>query len=274
MIPPGQKKPKFWLISYRSKGARQLRDIMRIRRRTCTHLKSSTGRNVDLNGLSKAEKAKQLRYKKAVLDEFNLESIQTELCEIAEACDDIRYVCEGDEGTLISALDGDEEEAFELRMMFSELSAECERLQGCLSEAFIDGTFNDFLAGVSDGSGLRMVGYDSVEEDYYGLTSFEGQKGCAEAQKRLERLTKERLIQAGNQAFRIMICFLNVRYKYDYLRAAFDVIKGKNTALLDMVRDIEKLYDKFSGDDYPANVEAEKELDKVIEAIPERMWVE
>ena len=224
--------------------------------------------------MTRQEKARQLRYKKAILDEFNLESIQTELWEITEECDNIRWVEDGDERTLIDALDGDEEEAFEFRMMFSELSAECEHLYNILSEEYINECFDDFLAGVSDGSGMRMIGYDTYEEDYYGLTSFEGQKGCIEAQKRLERLTKKEIIAAGNQAFRVLMCFLNIRYKYDYLKAAFDVIKGKNKALLDMVRQIEKLYDTAMSDDYPANREAEKELDKIISALPQKMWVE
>lgn len=239
-----------------------------------THLKSSTRRNVDLNGQSKAEKARNLRYKKAILEDFNFEAIQTELSEISEECDEIRWVENGDEAKLIAALDGDEEEAFEFRMMFSELSSECERLNDLLDENYISEHFDDFLAGISDGSGLRMVGYDDYEEDYYGLTSFEGSAGCREAQKRLERLTKKELIEGASQTFRILICFLNFRYKFDYLKAAFDVLKGKNTSMLDMVRQIEKLYDTAMSDDYPANCEAEKELDKVIGAMPERMWCE
>ena len=46
----------------------------------------------DLRGgkglMTAQEKAKQLRYKKAVLAEFNLEAIQTELYDISEECDE------------------------------------------------------------------------------------------------------------------------------------------------------------------------------------------
>lgn len=224
--------------------------------------------------LSRAQKARNLRYKKAVLDGLNLEAIQTEFYEISEECDNIRWVADGDEGTLIAAMDGDEEEAFEFRMMFSELSTECEMLQDLLSGEYVFEHFDDFLAGAADGSGMRMLGYDDYEEDYYTLTSFDGNAGCKEAKRRLERLTKKELIEGASQTFRILMCFLNVRYKFDYLKAAFDVLKGENTSLLDMVRQIEKLYDTAMSDDYPANREAEKELDKVIGAMPERMWVE
>lgn len=226
--------------------------------------------------MTRQEKARQLRYKKAVLDEFNLESIQTELWEITEECDNIRWVEDGDERTLIDALDGDEEEAFEFRMMFSELSAECEHLHNILSEEYINEYFDDFLAGVSDGSGMRMIGYDTYEEDYYGLTSFEGQKGCAEAQKRLERLTKKEIIAAGNQTFRLLICFLNVRYKYDYLKASFDILKGKNTAFLDVIRQIEKAYDDVSkcDDCYVYADKMNKEFDNLVSSLPDWVWIE
>lgn len=222
------------------------------------------------------EKAKQLRYKKAVLAEFNLEAIQTELYDISEECDEIRWIANGDEGALIDALDGDEDEAFEFRMAFSELSTECEHLYSILRDEYICDCFDDFIAGVSDGSGMRLIGYDSYEEDYYGLTSYEGRLGCQEAQKRLERLTKKELITAGNQTFRLLICFLNVRYKYDYLKASFDILKGKNTAFLDVIRQIEKAYDDVSKcDDY--SVYADKmnnEFDNLVSALPDWVWIE
>lgn len=222
------------------------------------------------------EKAKQLRYKKAVLAGFNLEAIQTELYDISEECDEIRWIANGDEGALIDALDGDEDEAFEFRMAFSELSAECEHLYNILRDEYICDCFDDFLAGVSDGSGMRLIGYDSYDEDYYGLTSYEGRLGCQEAQKRLERLTKKELITAGNQTFRLLICFLNVRYKYDYLKASFDILKGKNTAFLDVIRQIEKAYDDVSKCDdwYVYADKMNKEFDNLVSSLPDWVWIE
>ncbi|MCI5751566.1 MAG: hypothetical protein MR038_03680 [Oscillospiraceae bacterium] len=103
--------------------------------------------------MTKQEKAKQLRYKKAILAEFNLESICTELEEISYNCEEIRWVIDGEEGTLIAALDGDDEEAFEFRMGFSELDSECEELYDLLHEEYVTEYFDNFLTGISDGSG-------------------------------------------------------------------------------------------------------------------------
>lgn len=219
--------------------------------------------------ITKQEKAKNLRWKKAILAEFNLDSIQEELYNISCECDEVRWIVNGEEAALIDALDGDEEEAFELRIAFSDLSGECDQLNDLLRNEYICEFFDDFLSGISEGSGMRMVGYDSYEEDYYELTSYEGRNGCQEAKKRLERLTKAELLSAANQVFRVIVCFLNIRYKYDYLKASFDVLKGENTAFLDIIRQIEKEY-QDACDDW----NAVRKFDSLVSALPDRVWVE
>lgn len=77
---------------------------------------------------TKRIKAHNLRYKKAIAKDINLEQIQEDLSEIMEACDDVRYYFEEDDDTLINALDGNEDEAFEFKMMFANLSVECESM--------------------------------------------------------------------------------------------------------------------------------------------------
>ena len=51
------------------------------------------------------DKARNLRYKKAALARFNIDTIQEELSEISENCDNVRYFIEDDEETLLAALD-------------------------------------------------------------------------------------------------------------------------------------------------------------------------
>lgn len=228
--------------------------------------------------MTKAEKAKELRYKKAILAEFNLESICTELDEISYNCEEIRWVIDGEEGTLIAALDGDDEEAFEFRMGFSELDAECEELYELLHGEYVTEYFDNFLTGISDGSGMRLVGYDDYEADYYGLIGYDETLAIKEAKKRIERLTKQQIISAANQAFRVLMCFLNIRYRYDYLKASFDVLKGENTSFLDSIRQIEKEYDDImthgAEDTYSGREDRERHFDMLTAALPDRVWVE
>ena len=221
----------------------------------------------------KKAKARNLRYKKAILSDLNFESIKEELYEISEKCDEVRWIANGDEATLISALDGDEEEAFEFRLAFSDLSIECERLFDLLNEEYICEYFDDFLTGISNGSTMRLIGYDDYEEDYFKLTAYEETLSSRESQKRIERLTKKELISAANQVFRVLICFFNVRYKFDYLEASFDVLKGENTAFLDVIRQIEKEYEELINSDWDQTKKCER-FDALVSALPDRIWAE
>lgn len=78
---------------------------------------------------TKRRKARELRFRKPIVKNINLETIQQELWDIIEACDEVRYYFDEDDDTLINALDGNEDEAHEFKMMFADLSAECERMQ-------------------------------------------------------------------------------------------------------------------------------------------------
>ena len=77
----------------------------------------------------KREKAKALRYKKPIAKNLNLEYIQQDLWDIQEECEEIRWYTDSEDGedSLINALDGNEDEAYEFKMEFADLCAECER---------------------------------------------------------------------------------------------------------------------------------------------------
>lgn len=223
--------------------------------------------------MTKAERSKELRYKKGIAEGFNLEGMISELYDICEACADIRYIMDGDEDALIDALDGDEEDAYEFRMMFSELDAECERLHTMLSEEYVTEHFDDFFCRVVDGA-VRRLGFDAYEEDYYALSSFESRLAKEESGKRLMRLNKADILQAAEQCFGIATAFLNIRYKFDYLKATFDILKGENASYLQMVKDIESAYEKAAEDSFYDWSGAVKEFDKLVEAMPNRAWLE
>lgn len=72
---------------------------------------------------TKRWKAKQLRYKKPIVRDLNLDKIQEDLWNIMEECENIRWYTDSDDGndSLINALDGDEDEAYEFKMAFAEL---------------------------------------------------------------------------------------------------------------------------------------------------------
>ena len=87
----------------------------------------------------KREKAKALRYKKPIAKNLNLEYIQQDLWDIQEECEEIRWYTDSEDGedSLINALDGNEDEAYEFKMEFADLCAECERMFIDLKEEWV-----------------------------------------------------------------------------------------------------------------------------------------
>lgn len=63
---------------------------------------------------TKRLKAKNLRFKKPICRDLNLEAIKNDLYDIMCECEDIRWYTDSEDGedTLINALAGDEDEAY------------------------------------------------------------------------------------------------------------------------------------------------------------------
>lgn len=221
----------------------------------------------------KQDRAKQLRYKKSVAEGFNIEGIRSDLYEIQEACDNIRYCFEGDEAALIDALDGDEDEAYELRMLFSDLAAEADTLDSIIHSGDYVECFDDFFAAVAHGS-IQIIGFDSYEEDYYKMTSFEQQWGSEEAKNRIMRMKKQEIIAAARQCFGIAAAILNIRYKYDYLSASFDILKSENASYLQVIKNIEDAYNNADKDKWGLYEESVKVFERLVDALPARAWLE
>lgn len=228
----------------------------------------------DPNEMYKAKAtAQRLRYKKSIAKGFNLYDIQNELSELCEECGNIRWCVDGNEDELIEALDGDEEEAFEFRLLFSELSAEAEELYTRLDETYITEYFDTFFAAVAHGC-VKLIGFDTFEDDYFSMASYEQENGKEEAEKRLMRLTKQELIKCARQCFGIATAILNVRYKADYLKASMDVLQSKNHAYLEAIKSIEQLYEEADNVNWHSWEKSVRRFDETADAMPARVWLE
>ena len=100
---------------------------------------------------TKKQKARNLRYRKPIVKDLNLDRIQEDLWEIQEACEEVRWYTDSEDGSdsLINALAGDEDEAYEFRMAFADLCAECERMRGDLQEEWVPECFDIFFVAVN-----------------------------------------------------------------------------------------------------------------------------
>lgn len=228
---------------------------------------------------TKRYKAKQLRYKKPIVKDLNLWTIKQELWDIQEACEDVRWYSDTDEDTLINALDGDEEEAYEFKMMFADLCAECERMRNDMEEEWIPDCFNRFFVAAGAGESFGgLLGYDSYEQDYFGL-SCEETWDEDESKKVLKRMTKDELIAASRQCFRVYQSFIALRNRYDCLKASMDILRDQNTGYLQMVKRIEDVYEKADKETEGfrwtfARMPALDELNRILKNMPQEAWIQ
>ena len=226
---------------------------------------------------TKRKKASQLRYKKPIVKNLNLDSIREELWDIQEECENVHWYFDTDEDTLINALDGDEDEAYEFKMMFADLCAECEWMSGDLEEEWIPDCFDRFFVAVGAGGDFGgLLGYDTYEQDYFGLTCEEAWAED-ESKKVLKRMTKDELIEAATQCFRVYQSFIGLRHRYDCLKAAMDILRDQNTGYLQMVKQIEDVYERAekasSGFRYLFGKEV-NELNRILENMPQEAWIQ
>ncbi len=222
----------------------------------------------------KAEKAAMLRYKRPALASMSYNAICDELYEIQEACTDVQwYMQQGDE-TLLNALGDDEEAEFEFRMAFADLNGKAEDLLSALSEWEIQEDFDDCTVALI-GNRYDMVGFDGYQEDYYSLVGYDTELAQTEAGKRLMRHTKAEMISIMGQSVGALVAFLDLRQQYDYLKAAIDVLRDENTSVLKLIKEIDEAYDaaEEKGFCYTWYPEV-KRFDKLLDALPDRMWLE
>ena len=110
----------------------------------------------------------------------------------------------------------------------------------CWGEDF-ERLFNDCTVALI-GNRYDVIGYDTIEEDYYGLTNYEMELATTEAGKRLMRKTKVEIISTIGQCFGILMAFLDLRQQYDYLKATFDILRDENTSMLQTIKEIDAAY--------------------------------
>lgn len=219
----------------------------------------------------KEEKVKKICYKKALVNGMNYDSIVNELYDIMNECDEISYYDNVEFEELADIL-GDDELAYEFKMMFGTLSADCDRLSNDLQDYDIPQYFDDFFVAVRGGSFNGLGYYDEENGDYYGLDIFESELAVSERQKRIERLTKSEIIYTATKCFRIFMSFVGVKNRYQDLKTAIDILKDKHSGLLQAIKEINELYEKSSEENFWG--EYTKKFDKVLNSLPYDIWVQ
>lgn len=223
----------------------------------------------------KRRKAKELRYKKPIAKDLNLETIRETLWDIQSECYDVTWFFESDNDSLLSSLIGDDDEAYEFKMMFGDLSAEVDQMIEDLNLIWIPECYDLLFvaAGASDKFG-GLLGYDSYEGDYFPID-------CSaawaedEAKKKLMGLKKEELIAAMRQCFNIHSAYIGLSYRYDCLKASMDVLRESNSSYLKQISTINELYEESVNTNisYWDREENARKWDAATLNMPQEAWI-
>ncbi|WP_343087966.1 hypothetical protein [Roseburia faecis] len=223
---------------------------------------------------TKKIKAQNLRYKKPIAKNLNLDAITQDLWNMQEVCEEIRWYTDSEDGgdSLINALSGDEDEAYEFKMAFADLCAECERMLEDLQEEWVPECFDIFFVAVGAGD---LLGWDSYEGDYFGISSYESNLAEKDSKGKLKRMTKDELIDASRQCFIVYQAYIGLRNRYDSLKASIDILRDQNTGVLQTVKEIEKLYDaaQEKQGNYAEYSKEWEEFDRYADALPQEAWI-
>ena len=189
------------------------------------------------------EKARNLRYKKAISANLNSQAILDDLEKWSNDCQAIEaslYQIDLDE-----VFGGDDESAEEFRMAFGMLSGDINELYDSLNydhEYFMD-WFDELFPAIKASGFGGYLGYDSYEQDYYPLEWWESEYAESESRKKMLRLTKHQILDRVGKALAIIANYISIKYRYDCLETSINVIKGVNVANAELVKGIEAAYE-------------------------------
>lgn len=231
--------------------------------------------------LTKAEQCRNLMYKQSAVARLNYSEICDLLYDMTSTCCDIKYA-EQDDDTLINAFDGNEDEAHEFILQFSDLEYDIENLQNQFDEMFgysddPGRDFNDVTVALI-GKWFSLLGFDECRGDYFELDSeyFE-ERGTEESQKRVMRKTKKEMLESIGLTMAFLLKFADVEYRYRTMEATFNIFRDENIRMLKTVKEIDEKYkDLFDEhgklDKY--RYKQIREFDKLVGELPDKYWVE
>ena len=183
-------------------------------------------------------------WKKSMLQHLNLGDITETLYEIFENGD--MYGYENDEAGYYQ----------EYKEQFDELSFGANSLLNALQEYDLSEHWDDMTVCLL-GQTTTVLGYDSVEMDYYHMADpYCEDLAVQEAQQRLMRLTKEELIRTFRSVMVVLTSFFDIKAAHDCLTSIVQELNERAAIM-------ERAFKKAGMDD-----------NAPLPALPMRSWVE
>lgn len=228
----------------------------------------------------KAKQARNLMFKKSMLQEFSYLEIRENIERMTEDCDNLKWAYD-DEETLISAFDDNEDAAQEFKLMFSELSYDLEKLINQWDELdeydrSVEDKFNDFSVAMV-GEWFRLYGFDAYRGDYFrfDLPEFEESLAVDEARKRISRKTKIEIIDECGRIAALILIYADCCQRFSYLKSVVDIFQEENIESIKLVRSINEMYKALfeNSDKKPSEYsKAFKDFEKALGELPPQVW--
>lgn len=203
-------------------------------------------------------KRKKPIWKKSMLDGLDLGSIQNELYDMSENGDCWGYD-DRDEGSYYN----------EFRELFNEIAAGATDLNEAIDEwrDTMDGAWDDLTVGML-GDTQRVLGFDTVERDYYRMTE-PYMEGWAqdEACKRVEHWTKREMMGNFKFVLSTLVSYMDLKAASDTMLAVVSELDYRGAMLEEKTNRIDQIYTDITG-------KAAEAFEDELKNIPGRMWVE
>ncbi len=217
----------------------------------------------------KANTIRNLSYKKSIAKELNVETMTDVIYDIYDMTESLDYL-QAHNPDIIDALDGDEDEASEFIMMFSQLNADAMTFHEELQEYGLPEHFDKFFVAMSQSSDL--LGWDSYESDYFPFTwNYDSELARETAEKSLLHMTKTEIVKMAQSCFRVLMSYIAIKNRYDMLRAAYDTVLGKNHAYLQQVTDLMELSERVS--ESRCTLQDDRRYDFLLSQMPQEVWI-
>lgn len=197
-------------------------------------------------------------WKKSMLDGLDLGSIQNELYDMSENGDCWGYD-DRDEGSYYD----------EFRELFNEIAAGATDLNEAIDSrcGMMDGTWDDLTVGML-GDTQRVLGFDTVERDYYRMTEpYMEDWAQDEACKRVEHWTKREMMGNFKFVLSTLVSYLDLKAASDTMLAVVAELDYRGAMLEEKTNRIDQIYSDITG-------KSAEQFEKEMENLPQRMWVE
>lgn len=223
--------------------------------------------------------ARNKRYKKPIHKTLNLDSITDDLYEMQSVCEDVDFYFQDENGSLVNALIGDDDESGEFKLMFSDLYYDIECMIEDLRNDYVPEFYDLFMAAISDAQ-ESLFGWDEYEGDYMKISpGYETRIAIEEARTKMKRFTKDQILEGSCDCFRVTVAYMSLKSRYEDLKASLDIIRGQNKAEINVLKNINDLYKKANeeSDGFRYKYcEAITSFDKFVNSIDpySRLWLE